>query len=135
MVSIAQRLFSFVAAIGVLMPFSAWACRTLTPDKGTIAGYDDVVFVKITAGERLRERGWNKWRLSARRVRATTEPGSQNDYEFTTIQSSLGCGRTPLPAPGEIWVLYFRQSQPATVAEAFPLSKVREYDPRLDVAL
>jgi len=58
-------------------------------------------------------------------------PAKRKEYTFFTAQGSEGCGRTPLPPTGEKWVMYFDRFRPDRIVEAFPLSLVREHDPRL----
>lgn len=122
-------LLAVLATIGI--PSSAWACRTLVPNDRRLAEHDGVIVVEIKSGARLKSPGWNTWRLRARRLAVVAGPASRKEYSFSTAQSSDGCGRTPLPPRGEKWVIYFDRSTPKDIAEAFPLSLVREHDPRL----
>jgi hypothetical protein len=126
-----ELLGSLAVATIFGMPSSAWACRTLVPNNDRIAEHNGVVVVAIKTGARLNGPGWNTWRLRARRLAVVAGSGGRKEYSFITAQSSDGCGRTPLPPEGEKWVIYFDSFAPEEVVEAFPLSLVREHDPRL----
>lgn len=101
------------------------------PNDLKLAEYDGVVIVTIRSGVRQDQPGWNTWTLSARKTKVVAGVNSRRVYKFTTTQGSDGCGKTPLPPKGQKWVIYYRQGEPERVANAYPLSLVREHDPRL----
>ena len=122
-------LLGLATTVGI--PPSAWACRTVVPNDNRIAEHKGVVVVAILAGARLNSPGWNTWKLLARSVMIVAGSENRKEYAFSTTQSSDRCGLTPLPPKGEKWVIYFDRSAPGNVVEAFPLSLVRNHDPRL----
>lgn len=121
----------FLVFAGAALPSSTWACRTLVPNDAGIADHEGVVVVSIESGTRLDNPGWNVWKLRSRRLEAVSGSTARRRYTFVTAQSSRGCGVAPLPAAGEKCVVYFDRAAPAKVVEAFPLSVVRQHDPRL----
>ncbi|KQS55625.1 hypothetical protein ASG17_06035 [Brevundimonas sp. Leaf363] len=96
-----------------------------------MAHYDDVVLAGVTSAERLPSQGWNVWRVWAEKQADIQRSGGPATFEFGAALSSTGCGQTPLPPPGELWVLYLSADGQAEVIEAYPLEYVRRYDPRL----
>ncbi|MFL9842229.1 hypothetical protein ABS767_14750 [Sphingomonas sp. ST-64] len=89
-----------------------------------------IVIAAIEDAERLSSVGWNRWSMTARKLKTIRGAQSEKSYSFQATLSSSGCGETPLPTRGERWVLYFSSSDGA-VSEALPLALAKEHDPRL----
>jgi len=126
------RKLGLLAAIAAMsMTSSAWACRTLVPNAAELAKYDNLAVVSIQTGSRVENPGWNQWRLTARTLHIVAGSANVQTYNFSTTQSSDGCGRTPLPTEGETWAVYSDGAAPDRVLAAFPLLVARAHDPRL----
>jgi len=126
------KMLGLLATVSALSSTSsAWACRTIVPSASELSGYNNIALVSVKTATRLENRGWNTWRVTARTLDAIAGSTRPQDHTFVTTQSSDGCGLTPLPSPGERWIVYFSASAPDEILAAYPLTLVREYDSRL----
>ena len=108
----------------------ALACRMMAPRADELA-QRVIVIATVKHSERVEAPGWNTWRIVAEYVSGAERDEDRTAFEFTTTLSSSGCGQTPLPPPGERWVLYLDPADTSEVLGAFPLDYVRDHDRRL----
>ncbi len=100
---------------------SAVACRYLVPRAEQLAAYEGRLLATVTSAERVENPGWNTWTVHAASISPSQAVQGPTEFTFSVTMSSDGCGQTPLPPAGEVWVLYFTEIGSSQVARAFPL--------------
>lgn len=120
-----KRISLMAAAATVLattgLANSALACRYLVPRAEQLATYEGRVLATVTSAERVENPGWNTWTVHAASISPSEAVQGPAEFTFSVTLSSDGCGQTPLPPAGEVWVLYFTKIGSSQVARAFPL--------------
>ena len=131
-------LLGLILTLGVAAPTVASACRINQPPESRIKRtFDTVVIATVVRADYTGETGpdLHPWEGSAQVIRVVAGAADAPQYLFGRSGSTAACDDgLPPPQPGETWVLYLNKANDRsglTVNLSYPLSLVRDLDPRL----
>lgn len=125
-----------VLGMGCLAPTAAEACRVNLPPHVRIARDFDGVVVGVVENPRLNNRASRErpgWDAVVRVTRVVEGQARLGRYRIGRTGDSAACDDgQPMPAAGELWVVYLRDlpGDRTDSAISYPLTFSRQADPR-----